>query len=86
MIYLEKRSLATDTDRIDSVLVETSGRRDRRVVVDPLAAVDGPVVVAEVVDGPVTAVLIHQPVFALLLCERPVDTLLRKFGWKMSQF
>jgi hypothetical protein len=58
LIYLEKCSLATDTNGIYSVLVKTSWRRDRGVIVDPVSAVDGPVVVAEVVHGPVTSVLV----------------------------
>jgi hypothetical protein len=63
--HLEEGGLAAHSHRIDSVLVQASGGGDGRVVVDPVAAVDGPVVAAEVVDGAVAAVLIDEAVFAM---------------------
>ena len=50
-----------------SSLVEAAGRGDGGIVVDPLAAVHGPVVVAVVVHGAVPVK--HQPVLANLLVQ-----------------
>ena len=65
--------MASLSHGVDSVGVEASGRRDGRVVVDPVAAVDCPVVVAVVVD--VTVAVIYQTVLANLLGQRPVRAL-----------
>ena len=53
---------------IYSELVKAAGGGDGRVVVHPLAAVHGPVVVAVVVN--VTVAVKHQPVLAHLFCQR----------------
>ena len=65
---LEECCLTSLSYRVDSVLVETAGGGDGGVVVHPLAAVHGPVVVAVVVN--VTVAVKHQPVLAHLFCQR----------------
>ena len=63
--HLEEGCLAALAHGVDSELVEAAGRGDGRVVVHPLAAVHGPVVVAVVVDVAVSVK--HQSVFTNLL-------------------
>ena len=64
---LEECCLTSLSDRIDSILVETAGRGDGGVVVHPLAAVHGPVVVAVVVD--ICVPVKHQTVLTNLLSQ-----------------
>ncbi len=71
--YLEEGGLAALAHRVQSILVEASGRRYRRVVVLALPAVHGPVVIAVVVD--VAVAVVRQAVLALLLSQDPVLTL-----------
>ena len=65
--HLEEGGLAALSDRVDAELVEAAGGGDGGVVVHPLPAVDGPVVVAVVVHG--TVPVKHQPVLANLLVQ-----------------
>ena len=71
--YLEESGLASLAHGVDPVLVEAAGRGDGGVVVGPLAAVHGPVVVAVVVD--VAVAVVHETVGALLLGQGPVRAL-----------
>ena len=74
--YLEEGLLAALADGIDSVGVEAAGGGDGGVVVDELAAVAGPVVVAVVVDVAVAGE--NQTVGTLLLRVGAVHALRRK--------
>ena len=65
--------MTTLSDRIDSILIERSRGRDGRVVIDPVSAVDGPVVVAVVMD--VTVAAVHEAVGARLLGQGAVRAL-----------
>ena len=58
--HLEERGLTALSYGVEAELVETAGGGDGGVVVDPLAAVHRPVVVAVVVDGAVAVK--HQAV------------------------
>ena len=66
-IHLEESGLAAFSDRVDAELVEASWGGDGGVVVDPLPAVDGPVVVAVVVHSAVPVK--HQSVLTNLLVQ-----------------
>jgi len=70
---LEESGLASLSNWVDAVLVEASRGGDGGVVVDPLPAVDGPVVVAVVVHSPVTVK--HKPVLTNLLVQGAVGAL-----------
>ena len=65
--HLEESGLATLPNRVDPELVEAARGGDGGVVVDPLPAVDRPVVVAVVVNSAVPVK--HQPVLTNLLIE-----------------
>merc|ERR1719461_1446233 len=69
---LEECSLTSLPYWIDSILVETAGGRDGGVIVHPLAAVHGPVVVAVVVD--ICVSVKHQPVLTNLLSQSSIGT------------
>jgi len=70
---LEESCLASLSNWVDAELVEASRGGDGGVVVHPLPAVDGPVVVAVVVHGPVPVK--HQPVLTNLLVQGAVGAL-----------
>ena len=65
--HLKEGCLAALAHWVDAVLVEAAGGGDGSVVVDSLAAVDRPVVVAVVVDGAVPVK--HEAVLTDLLVE-----------------
>jgi hypothetical protein len=69
---LEEGGLTALADRIDSILVQAARRRDRGVIIQLIATVYGPVVVAMVVHIPVPVV--HQPVGTCLLGKGAIDT------------
>ena len=64
---LEECGLTSLSNWIDSILVETARGRDGGVIVHPLAAVHGPVVVAVIVD--ICVSVKHQPVLTNLLSQ-----------------
>lgn len=68
---LEESSLTSLSYRVDSVLVETPRGGDGSVVVDSLAAVDAPVVVAVVVH--VSVPVKHQTVLTRLMGQSPIS-------------
>jgi len=70
---LEESGLAAFSDGVDAELVEASRGGDGGVVVHPLPAVDGPVVVAVVVHSAVPVK--HQPVLTNLLVQGAVGAL-----------
>ena len=65
--YLEEGCLAAFADGVDAKLVETARGGDGGVVVDPFAAVHGPVVVAVVVHSAVPVE--HQTILTHLFVE-----------------
>ncbi len=71
--YLEECGLASLPDGVDPVLVEAPWGGDWSVVVEPLPAVDAPVVVAVVVD--VAVAVVGKAVLALLLGQGAVRAL-----------
>ena len=81
--YLEESGLASLAHWVDPVLVEASRRGDGGVVIGPLAAVHGPVVVAVVVD--VAVAVVHEPVGALLLGQGPVRALEIKMSVQITE-
>lgn len=83
--YLEEGGLTALPDGVDAELVEAAGRGDGRVVVGPglgavgVAAVDGPVVVAVVVD--VAVAVVGQTVLADLLGQGAILALRIEIKW-----
>ena len=69
--HLEECCLATLSYRVEAELVETARGGDGSVIVDPLATVNSPVVVAVVVDGAVAVK--HQAVLTGLFRQGSWD-------------
>ena len=65
--HLEESGLASFTHRIDSKLIKTSRRGDGGVVIDSLAAVNSPVVVAMIVD--ISVAIKHKTILTDLLSQ-----------------
>ena len=72
--HLEKCSLASLSYGVEAELVETARGGDGGVIVDPLATVDSPVVVAVVVDGAVAVK--HQAVLTGLFRQSSWDNII----------
>ena len=72
--HLEESGLTSLSYRVETELVETAGGGDGGVVINPLATVNSPVVVAVVVDGAVAVE--HQAVLTGLLRQGSWDRIL----------